>query len=169
MSLYQTSQAEKKYLIEGVQHNLRGDGRARLDYRHFTMETGIIVQCNGSCHLRLDETDVLVGVKVDLGEPLPEVPDKGRLDIQVTCAPSMGPRFARGGSGGGSSDGDELAETITRALMRAYSNINLKPLCIVPGKICWVINVDVMVKKLLSSVFRALTWNLDSRLWRQFV
>lgn len=38
----QISQAEKYFIEQGVEHNVRNDGRARLDYRHYTLETGIV-------------------------------------------------------------------------------------------------------------------------------
>jgi exosome complex component RRP42 len=62
------SPAEREYIINGVDHNIRADGRGRLDYRRIVIETGLISQASGSARCRLGEgTDVLVGVKVELG------------------------------------------------------------------------------------------------------
>lgn len=36
------SPAEKYFIEHGVEHNVRNDGRGRLDYRHYTLETGIV-------------------------------------------------------------------------------------------------------------------------------
>lgn len=36
------SPAERHFIEEGIHHNIRNDGRERLDYRHFTLETGIV-------------------------------------------------------------------------------------------------------------------------------
>lgn len=41
------SQTERKYVEEGVKAGFRADGRSRLDYRNFTLESGIITQANG--------------------------------------------------------------------------------------------------------------------------
>ena len=36
----------------------------------------IFSHASGSCHLRLANTDILVGVKAELESPLPEFPDR---------------------------------------------------------------------------------------------
>src|SRR5690349_4956222 len=43
-NMLKLSPAEKKYIVEGVEANLRSDGRARQDFRYFTIETGVTVQ-----------------------------------------------------------------------------------------------------------------------------
>ena len=63
------SPSERDFITKGVQANIRADGRARLDYRHIILETGLISQASGSARCRLGEgTDVLVGVKVEIGQ-----------------------------------------------------------------------------------------------------
>ena len=42
LNMLRISQAEKAYIEQGVEHNVRNDGREKLDYRHFSLETGII-------------------------------------------------------------------------------------------------------------------------------
>ena len=58
------SEAERTYVLHGVQDNLRVDGRCRDDYRHMEVETGVVSNTNGSARLRLANTDILVGIKV---------------------------------------------------------------------------------------------------------
>ena len=58
------SEAERTYILHGVQDDLRVDGRACEDYRHMEMETGVVSNTNGSARLRLANTDILVGIKV---------------------------------------------------------------------------------------------------------
>jgi exosome complex component RRP42 len=45
--MLQISAAERAYVEEGVRVGVRADGRGRLDYRFFTLETGLITQANG--------------------------------------------------------------------------------------------------------------------------
>lgn len=77
------SASEARFIEEGVKLNVRSDGRGRNDYRHMIIETGVVPQANGSCRLRLSSTDVLVGVKVEIGEPSLEHPDEGKLQFAV--------------------------------------------------------------------------------------
>lgn len=58
------SEAERTYVLHGVQDDLRVDGRCCGDYRHMEVETGVVSNTNGSARLRLANTDILVGIKV---------------------------------------------------------------------------------------------------------
>jgi exosome complex component RRP42 len=77
------SPAEKKYIEQGVEEDCRADGRARLEYRHVVLETGILAQASGSARCRLGDSDVLVGVKVEIGEPEQDKPTQGRVICSV--------------------------------------------------------------------------------------
>ncbi len=63
--------------------NLRCDGRTRLQYRPIILESGFVTNANGSSRLRLANSDILVGVKVELASPLPDKPQEGRLEFFV--------------------------------------------------------------------------------------
>ena len=58
------SEAERTYILHGVQDDLRGDGRSCEDYRYMEVETEVVSNTNGSARLRLSNTDILVGIKV---------------------------------------------------------------------------------------------------------
>ena len=60
------SEEERKFVVQGVQQDVRSDGRARLDYRHVTIECGLLPQANGSARLRVvnGSTDIIGAVKV---------------------------------------------------------------------------------------------------------
>lgn len=58
------SQAEQEYIQQGVEADIRNDGRQRLDYRPIELELGVVAQASGSARLKLGKTDVIVGVKV---------------------------------------------------------------------------------------------------------
>ena len=62
MASVNLSEAERTFTIHGVQDNVREDGRARDDYRHVQMETGVLSNAHGSCKLALGNTQVLVGI-----------------------------------------------------------------------------------------------------------
>ncbi|KAI8991098.1 ribosomal protein S5 domain 2-type protein [Mycotypha africana] len=136
------SPAEKSYIQQGVEQDCRADGRARLDYRHFVVESGILSQASGSARCRLGDSDILVGVKVEIGEVDPLRPKQGRIVCNVECSPSASQQFEGRGA-------DELNNTLTRTLDRLFSGpqsgLDLDSLCIIPNQQCWVLYVDAMV------------------------
>ncbi|KAJ3380829.1 Exosome complex component RRP42 [Lobulomyces angularis] len=69
---FNISPAEFDYIKKGIESNIRADGRANQDYRSFIIETNLINQASGSCRVLLDQTDILVGIKVEIGQIEPD-------------------------------------------------------------------------------------------------
>eukprot|EP00123_Amoebidium_parasiticum_P014112 comp22337_c0_seq1/m.33219 comp22337_c0_seq1/g.33219 ORF comp22337_c0_seq1/g.33219 comp22337_c0_seq1/m.33219 type:complete len:298 (-) comp22337_c0_seq1:454-1347(-) len=141
MSLVSLSPYEQAYLLAGIDAGIRADGRARTQYRHFTLETGVLSHTHGSARLQLAATDVLVGVKAELGEPLADTPDQGRVLFSVDCSASASPAFEGRG-------GEVLSTEIARALTRLVEGgkaLDLQSLCVIKGKQCWILYVDAVV------------------------
>ncbi|CAG7723076.1 unnamed protein product [Allacma fusca] len=135
------SDEEKYFIIVGVAQDIRADGRARLDYRSKEIEANVITNAHGSIRIKLAETDVIIATKVELGSPDEDKPELGKLEFLVDCSPLASPEFEGRG-------GDQLSETICGILTSSYSTsgaIDMKSLCIVPEKFCYVINVDILV------------------------
>eukprot|EP00053_Salpingoeca_punica_P022019 m.213727 g.213727 ORF g.213727 m.213727 type:complete len:293 (-) comp28740_c0_seq1:223-1101(-) len=135
------SKAEKQYTIEGAAAGVRADGRSLTDFRHLTLETGVVSNSNGSARLCSTRTDILVGVKAEISECDPSHPDVGKAEFAVECASSASPEFeARGG--------EQLSNEIAQVLRRLCSSgdtLDLKALCIIPGQTVWTLRVDVLV------------------------
>ncbi|XP_076469813.1 exosome complex component RRP42-like [Babylonia areolata] len=145
------SEAEKVFIIHGVQENFREDGRSNDEYRQMDLETGLMPNTSGSARLRLANTEILVGVKAELEEPKPDQPDAGRLEFFVDCSANATPEFQGRG-------GEELATAITNLLYRAYSSstvLDVSSLCLLPGKYCWVLYVDVVLLECGGNLFDA--------------
>lgn len=154
------SDAEKTFILHGVEDNLRCDGRTRCDYRPMEIETGIVTHANGSCRLRLANTDVVVAVKSEIDIPALENPDEGKVIFFVDCSANAAPEFEGRG-------GEELAMEFANTLENAYRSrqaFNLKDLCILTQKRCWKLFVDVLVSWLTMvgtgriECGRILTW-----------
>jgi exosome complex component RRP42 len=47
------------------------------------LETKLMDQVNGSARLRVGNTDILVGIKVEIDTPYPDSPDIGKLEFFV--------------------------------------------------------------------------------------
>ena len=47
------SAGEASYIVDGVNHDMRCDGRTRSEYRSMTLEMGLLPQCNGSARIKV--------------------------------------------------------------------------------------------------------------------
>eukprot|EP01116_Phalansterium_solitarium_P009255 TRINITY_DN23328_c0_g1_i1.p3 TRINITY_DN23328_c0_g1~~TRINITY_DN23328_c0_g1_i1.p3 ORF type:complete len:283 (+),score=87.97 TRINITY_DN23328_c0_g1_i1:1429-2277(+) len=154
------SNAEKSFIIDGVSQNVRNDGRGCLDYRSVHLQTGIVSQTNGSAHVKLGNTEVLVGVKVETTEPDPETPDQGKIAFSVECAPSAVPALEATVRDGSAAYldvfTDELATRLERLLLGGRSALDLRSLSIIAGKLCWRLYVDVIVIDFDGNLFDAI-------------
>ncbi|PKY20584.1 ribosomal protein S5 domain 2-like protein [Rhizophagus irregularis] len=160
------SPSENDYILRGVDSNIRADGRGRLDYRQIILETGLFTQASGSARCRLGEgTDVLVGIKVELGaveldgadEDVAAIKAKrGRVVCNVECSPIASQQFA----GRGADDfNNELTQMLDRVLNGPQGGLNLEKLCIIPGQQCWIVYIDAIVLdyagNILDTIFMA--------------
>uniref|UniRef100_F7GH28 Exosome component 7 n=1 Tax=Callithrix jacchus TaxID=9483 RepID=F7GH28_CALJA len=135
------SEAEKVYIMHGVQEDLRVDGRGCEDYRCVEVETDVVSNTSGSARVKLGHTDILVGVKAEMGMPKLEKPNEGYLEFFVDCSANATPEFEGRG-------GDDLGTEIANTLYRIFNNkssVDLKTLCISAREHCWVLYVDVLV------------------------
>ncbi|KAF8795904.1 exosome complex component RRP42-like [Argiope bruennichi] len=134
-------EAEKIYIIHGIQENIRSDGRSNLDYRTIELETDVIANCNGSCLLKIADTKLLAGVKAELTTPPASSPDKGWIEVSIESTPHAHLDFEGRG-------GDDFSSEISHILTKVCNNdklVDLKSLCVIPGQQVWVLYVDIMV------------------------
>ncbi|KNC52398.1 exosome complex exonuclease RRP42 [Thecamonas trahens ATCC 50062] len=135
------SPSEVAFLLQGVAHNLRSDGRSRTQLRPVVVETGLVSQANGSSRLRRGNTDVLVGVKLSVGVPDLAAPNTGRVEVAVECAPSASPLF----EGRGAREVNAGLAAAAASYLAAPGALDLEALCIRPDTHCWVVHVDAVV------------------------
>jgi exosome complex component RRP42 len=119
----------------------RLDERALHDYRPIKIEQGLIEKAEGSARIFLGKTEVLVGVKVGLGEPFEDTPNEGVLTVNAELVPVASPNFEPGPP---NEDSIELARVVDRGIRESHAIDNTK-LCIEPGKKVFVVFVDVYV------------------------
>ncbi|ERL88194.1 exosome complex component RRP42 [Dendroctonus ponderosae] len=147
------SQAEKTFILHGVAENFRVDGRDREGYRPMELETDIVQHAFGSARLRLANTDVLVAVKIEVDTPLPEKPFEGKIEFFVDCSANATPDFEGRG-------GESLAVELANILSSAYESpltFDLRKLCILKGKKCWKLYVDVLILECGGNLFDAVS------------
>ena len=149
--MHTLSQSELQFIRDGANVNVRSDGRGRTSYRPIVIRSGPLTQCNGSARLVVlgnGNTDILVGIKVDLETPTEAHPNEGRIEVDVQCS-SIASLNYRG------EQGDVLSNQLTHQMQQLYgtnnmgtassNGIDLSSLCVIPGEQCWILYIDVVV------------------------
>jgi len=132
---------EQRTIIDMISRGKRIDERSLTDYRDLKIEVGIIEKANGSAQVSLGKTKVMVGVKVEIGDPFPDTPSEGILTVNAELVPLASPSFEPGPP---DENSIELARVVDRGL-RESKAIDLESLCIQAGKKVFVVFVDVYV------------------------
>ena len=130
-----------KQIEQFIEKGKRLDERGLHDTREIKIEQGLIEKAEGSARVFLGKTEVLVGVKVETGEPFPDTPNEGVLTVNAELVPVASPNFEPGPP---NEDSIELARVVDRGI-RESKAIDNEKLCIEPGKKVFVVFVDVYV------------------------
>lgn len=129
----------KKRIEELIARNKRLDGRSLLEFRKIFVEKGVTKKAEGSARVRIGNTEVIAGVKLNLTEPFQDTPDEGALAVNVEFFPIGSEKFEPGPP---SVEAIELARIIDRIIRESHF-INLKKLCIKKGELAWMVFIDV--------------------------
>ena len=133
------SNVTKEYLAKMLSQEKRFDGRGLLDFRELEIILDISNKAEGSVRVKLGKTDVVVGVKLGIGEPYPDSPDKGNLMCTGELLPLASSKFESGPPG---FRAIELGRLVDRAI-RESGMIDLSKLVITPGEKVWTIFIDI--------------------------
>jgi exosome complex component RRP42 len=135
------SEIRKDYLYNLVLKGERADGRKFDEYREISIEKNVISKAEGSARVKLGSSQVMVGVKMQPGEPFPDSPNRGVIITNAELVPLASPTFEPGPP---NEVGIELARLVDRGV-RESKAVDLERLCIIPGKQVWVIFIDVHI------------------------
>jgi len=135
------SEIRKDYLYNLVLKGERADGRRFDEYREISIEKNVISKAEGSALVKLGLSQVMVGVKMQPGEPFPDSPNRGVIITNAELVPLASPTFEPGPP---NEVGIELARLVDRGV-RESKAVDLEKLCIIPGKQVWVIFIDVHI------------------------
>ncbi|MDD1771168.1 MAG: exosome complex protein Rrp42, partial [Methanomassiliicoccales archaeon] len=151
MSRAVMSEIRKDHIHRLLEKGKRVDGRAWDEYRPISIETNVIDSAEGSARVKIGNTDVLVGVKMTVGEPFADTPDKGVLSTNAELIPLASPTFE---SGPPDENSIELARVTDRGI-RESQMVDLESLCIEKGKEVWIMFTDVYVLDYDGNLFDA--------------
>jgi exosome complex component RRP42 len=135
------TKVKQKQIAQLIAKGTRVDGRGLTDYREIKIEQGIIQRAEGSARVLLGKTEVLVGIKIEVGEPFPDTPNEGVLTVNAELVPLASPSFEPGPP---DENSIELARVVDRGI-RESKMIDVEKLCIESGKKVFVVFVDVYV------------------------
>ena len=134
------NQELRSHIISLLNAEMRLDGRKLMDYRKpIEIEYGVIKTAEGSARVKIGDTEVLVGVKLEVGKPYPDTPDEGTIIVGAELLPLSNPEFELGPPG---IQAIELARVVDRGIRESQA-VNFKKLCIKEGEKIWIIIIDI--------------------------
>jgi exosome complex component RRP42 len=142
-----TSDKVENFLKEGK----RLDKRAFDEYRKIEIETDISKNADGSSRVRLGGTEVVCGIKADLGEPYPDSPDEGAISVGMELLPLASPSYE---SGPPSEESIEIARVVDRGI-RESKAMDFKKLCITEGEKVLMVFIDLYAMNDNGNMFDA--------------
>jgi exosome complex component RRP42 len=144
----------KQQMWDALSRGKRLDGRDFSETRPLVIETDVIKKANGSARVKLGDTEVIAGVKVDTGEPFEGLENKGALIVSAEVLPTASPYIEPGPP---DEEVVELARVVDRGV-RESEMIDLEKLVLVPGKIVYTIFVDCSVLNADGNLFDATSY-----------
>lgn len=133
------SNLTKKRIQEFLAQEKRFDGRKLLEFREIEIETGISKNAEGSARVKMGNTEVVAGVKIDIAEPYTDSEDKGTLITTCELLPLSSERFEPGPP---RIDAIEIARIVDRGI-RESGMIDLNKLCIKAGEKVFGVFLDM--------------------------
>ena len=134
-----------------LKKGLRPGNRDLVTPRKVEIEVGVIEKAEGSALVKLGDTQVMAGVKVDVGTPFKDTPNQGVLTVHAEFVPLASPLFEPGPP---DENAIELARVIDRSL-REVGAVDLESLVIRPGEKVWVVWVDLYILDHNGNLFDA--------------
>jgi exosome complex component RRP42 len=150
----------KQQMWDAISKGKRLDGRNLNDTRSIEIEQDIIKKANGSAKVKLGNSEVVAGVKVETGEPFEGLENKGALILSAEVLPTASPYSEPGPP---DEETIELARVVDRGIRESYM-IDLDKLVLVPGKIVYTIFVDCSVINTDGNLFDATSYAVVSAL-----
>lgn len=119
----------------------RIDDRALDEYRNIEIQPDAVPSAEGSARIKLGNTDVIAGVKMEINEPYPDTPNEGTMMVSSEFLPLASPDFE---SGPPDERSIEVSRVVDRAI-RESKALDFKKLCIKEGEKAWTVCIDIDV------------------------
>ena len=150
----------KQQMWDSISKGKRLDGRNLDEIRPIEIEVGLIRKANGSARVKLGNSEVVAGVKVETGEPFEGLENKGALILSAEVLPTASPYIEPGPP---DEETVELARVVDRGI-RESEMLDLTKLVLIPGEIVYVIFVDCSFINADGNLFDATSYAAVSAL-----
>lgn len=150
----------KQQMWDSISKGKRLDGRTLDEIRPIEIEVGLIKKANGSARVKVGNSEVVAGVKVETGEPFEGLENKGALILSAEVLPTASPYIEPGPP---DEETVELARVVDRGI-RESEMLDLSKLALIPGEIVYVIFVDCSVINADGNLFDATSYAAVSAL-----
>jgi len=128
------------HVINLIDKDIRLDGRKLDQFRDIKIEYGVSAKsAEGSALVRIGKTEVVAGIKMEVGEPYPDRPDEGTIIANVELLPLSSGEFE---SGPPTIKSIEMARSVVDRGLRESKAIDFKKLTIKKGEKIWIILID---------------------------
>ncbi|MBI4015914.1 MAG: exosome complex protein Rrp42 [Candidatus Aenigmarchaeota archaeon] len=131
----------ESYVRKLIEDGTREDGRGLTDFREISVKTGVIETAEGSAEVKIGNTMVLVGVKMEVKEPYPDSPNEGGFVVDAEFVPLASPDFENGPPG---EEAVELARVVDRGIRESHA-VDMEKLCIKEKEAAWTVHIDIHV------------------------
>ncbi len=142
---------KKDFIRNLLKDGKREDGRGLLEFRPLSIHTGYVGNAQGSARVKLGNTQVVAGVKIQLDKPYPDTPNRGNFMTSAELNPIASPNFEPGPP---RIEAIELARVTDRSL-RESGIMDFEKLCITPGEKVWGVFVDLHILDYDGNLFDA--------------
>jgi len=132
---------QNEYITNMAVNDKRIDDRKFDEFRKIEVIKNPIEKPEGSARVRIGKTDVIAGVKMNIGEPFSDRPDEGILMVNSEFSPFASTQFELGPP---KEDSIELARVVDRGI-RESGTIDVKKLCVKEGEKVWMVFVDISI------------------------
>lgn len=148
------SKIRKDFLLGLAKQGKRHDERAFDQYRPLQLNVGLISKAEGSAEVRLGNSRVVVGIKMQTGEPYPDSPNDGTMTTSAEMRPIASPDFEAGPP---NPESIEMARVVDRGIREAKL-IQMDKLCITPGEKIWMSYIDMHIIDYDGNLFDACSY-----------
>ena len=142
---------QKFNLLRSLDEDVRYDGRDKLSFRPIEITPHVSETAEGSVSVKIGDTFVIAGVKLEVGTPYQDSPDEGVLMVGVELSPVSAEEYEPGPP---QFNAIELARVTDRAI-RESRCMDVHKLCISKGEKVWMVNVDISVMNDDGNLFDA--------------
>lgn len=150
----------RQHMMEAISRSKRLDGRELEEMRPLEIELGVIGKADGSSRVRLGNSEVVAGVKVETGEPFEGLENKGALILSAEVLPTASSHIEPGPP---DEETIELARVVDRGV-RESEMVDLDKLALIPGKVVYTIFVDCSIINYDGNLFDASSYAVVSAL-----